>query len=313
MKKYIYSFVLAICTALICTSCKTSEVEPYKFEEGKVTYSEPKFSDLAAMLDIPDNMIKAVTNDASLTGVSFTESGKVIVELTTSSGVQYVTYNYTVNDGTYVILDQNGKEVGRISGAISRATDNVSISVTLKVQVGENTYEFQTSDPVNATKLVASLAESSSEASQNVARTWKVSSINVVLEGDVEFSMLEPSGNLKVFADEAQKHGANLTDSEYQALSKTINSITLDKNGLFSIEYVDNSSETCTWKWTESAQNQLILEMRKNTSFGNKFIPVNSVITVNFTPTSMVLTLSTDITGSKNYKATVTIVLREVK
>ena len=139
--------------------------------------------------------------------------------------------------------------------------------------------------------------------------------MNITLEGDVDLAMTENSGNLKRFADEAQKQGADLTADELAELDKTFKSISLDKNGLFSIEYYENkdnsvSSEACTWSWTDEAAQKLKLKLRDGSDFGNKFLSDDTTIKADFNPTGATFTLNTEIKGSKNYKATVTIVLR---
>ena len=308
MKKHLL-FLAVICGAMIGTSC-SSDDSPITIPDEITQFAKTKYADLAAMFEIELN--KIVDEGASLTAINFTESGKAILEITKDGIVSYVTYNATVtDDGTLIITDEGGKEVGRVKNAFSRSSENVSITVDMKVTIGGKTYQFQKADPVAVQKVMKSLAGTGTTQTNNIARTWKVASMNIVIEGGVEVSMLERSGNLKPFADAAQENGAKLTPTEYQALCKTINSVTLDKNGLFSIQYTDTGTDACTWQWTDSNQKQLLLQLRKDPRFGNKYIPLGSKITADFNKTGVALTLRTDITGEKNYKVTITIVLKE--
>ena len=294
---------------MIYTSCSSKDT-PIDIPDEITEFASPKYAELAAMLDITIN--KIVADGASLTAISFTESGKAIVEITKGGQILYATYNAIVTDGgTLVITDEIGNEVGRVANAFSRSSENVSITVNMNVTAGGKTYHFLNADPVAVQKIMKTLAGTGTTNTKNIARTWKVASMNLVIEGGVEVSMLEKSGNLKPFADAAQDNGANLTQSEYNALCKEIKSVTLDGNGLFSIQYTDQSTDACTWCWTDSSQKQLLLQLRKSPLFGNKFIPLNSNITADFNKTGVALTLQTDIKGDKNYKVTITIVLKE--
>ena len=151
-------------------------------------------------------------------------------------------------------------------------------------------------------------------ATTNICRTWTVVQMNITLDGDVDLAMTETSGNMKRFADEAQKQGADLTDDELAELNKTFKSISLDKNGLLSIEYYENSdksvsSQACSWSWTDEAVQKLQLRKRDGSTFGNKFLSDDTNIKADFNPTGATFTLDTEIKGSKNYKVTLTIVL----
>ena len=308
MKKHLL-LLAAICGAMINTSC-SSDDSPIVIPNEITEFVSPKYAELAALFEIGVN--KIVADGASLTAINFTESGKAILEITKGGEVLYVTYNAIVtDDGTLVITDELGNEVGRVANAFSRSQEDVSIAVNMTVTLGGKTYHFQKADPVAVKKIMKSLAGTGTTKTSNIARTWKVASMNLVIEGGVEVSMIEKSGNLKPFADAAQDNGARLTQSEYNALCKEINSVTLDKNGLFSIEYTDKGTDVCTWKWTDSNQKELMLQLLKDERFGNKYISLNSKLTADFNKTGVALTLQTDIKGDKNYKVTITIVLKE--
>ena len=308
MKKHLL-LLAALCGTMFCTSC-SNEDKTISIPDEITEFASPKYAELAALFDIGLN--KIVADGASLTAIDFTESGKVILEIMKGGEVLYVTYNAIVtDDGTLIISDELGNELGRVANAFSRSQENVSIALNMTVTAGGKTYHFQNADPVAVKKIMKTLAGTGTTSTGNIARTWKVASMNIVIEGGVEVSMLEKSGNLKPFADAAQDAGAGLTQSEYQALCKEIKSVTLDKNGVFAIEYTDKGTDVCTWKWTDSSQKDLLLQLRLSTRFGNKFIPLNSKLKADFNKTGVALTLQTDIKGDKNYKVTITVVLKE--
>ncbi len=296
-----------ICAATINTSC-SSEDKEYQYGNGETpVFTLPPFANDAALFEIPLNQL--TSNGASLTAINFTESGKVIVELTKGSGVSYVTlpYNVTVaDDGTLIITDQGGNEVGRITGAVSRSFGNVTLGININVTVGDQTYSFNGTN-VPAGKIQNAIALCTQ--TNNVARTWKVTSMNLVFDGtDIALSKSVEGGNLGEFVEAAKNARATLNNDEVDKLSKTINGITIEKSGKFSIEYTDGT-EVCNWNWTDENYKNLQLSVGKGV-FGNKFLSINSELTVDFMPSSIALTLNTAITGDQNYTAILTFVLK---
>ena len=311
MKKSFFPFVLAACAALINVSCSVDESPRVVPDDSAITYNEPKNASSAAFYEIPENAIQNTSTDgiASLTGLSITESGKAIVEVTTDEGTLFATYDADVNGSVLYIKDEKGVRLGTIICSSSRSSEDIGIRLELTVTIKGKTFIFKTSTTVPVKKTTSDDTDS---RTKNVARTWSVLSMNIVLEGDVNISKLENSGNLKVFADEAQNAGANLSQGDYNALCKVIKTITLDKNGLFVIEYDNNTSDVCTWKWVNEEKKVMSLTPHKNTECGNKFLPANSTVTVDFTKQSTAFTLKTDISDSKHYTAVLTVVMEDI-
>jgi hypothetical protein len=308
MKKHLLFLVAIPCVAMINTSCSTKEVPPVTPDDSSIIYEEPENS--AVRFEIEENDIEALEGDGSLTAINITEYGKAVIEVTTDDGVTFATYDVEFSTSEYTVTDGNGKEAGKIQYSHTRATEYGYLMVRLTVTSKGKTYTFITTEPVRVKKITP---DDTSTRTRNIARTWKVPSMNLVLEGDVNVSKLERSGNLQVFADEAQYAGADLSEGDYRALCKSIKSITLDRNGLFAIEYDNNTTDVCLWEWADGEKNVFSLTKIEHTEFGNKFIPDGSEITVNFTTTSTAFTLQTNISDSKDYTATLTFVLVEDK
>lgn len=310
MKKYLFTFAIIACAIVITTSCSSSEPVPPEEKQYTGELEKTKYSDQAAKFVIPADLEEAedaLGSGATLTSLSFTESGKAIVEISTDEGVKFGTYNVTISGDTYTITDDDGKQVGIVQKLQTHSSSVVYITLELDIVIaGVYHYHFVIIVPVPVDMITGTV----DTKTNNLARTWNVEQMNIVLEGDVDLSKLEQSGNLKVFADAAQEANAELTDDEYRALSKEIASMTFDKNGLFSIEYTDGITEACDWEWTSSEQKAIRLKLRKRTDFGNKFLSNDSYIEVDFTDKGVALTLSTDIKGSKSYKATLSMVLK---
>jgi hypothetical protein len=310
MKKSLFFFVAAACVALCNISCGSDDdggSNNNNENNAQVTLPLPKYSAQAAAYTIPANAVKSADGDASLTGMNFTESGKAVIEVTTGGTKKYVTYSVKIEGDTYIITN-GSKQVGVVQAdAPTRGSSDITVAFELEVEITDLGSFFFKTDGTTARKLVETIASSAN--TDNIARTWAVQEMKLTLEGDVSASLNEKSGNLKVLADEAQARGADLTPVELEELDKTIKGLTLDKNGLFSIEYNDET-EACSWKWTDANQTKLMLQLR-DSDFGNKFFSNNSSIDVKFFNSGVChFILVTNVnTGSKKYTATLLVVM----
>lgn len=314
MKKSFFYLAMAACVAVCNISCGSDDDGGGSSPDAPVVLPKAPYDSQASTLTLPPTAV--VDNNSSLTGLTFTESGKAIIKVNTPGGVKYVTNNYKVSGNVYTISDNSGKEVGKVefllASAPSRSTGNVNIQVSLEVTIpGLGTFNFSTSSATTAQQAIQTYAATTNTS--NIARTWTVQEMKLTLEGDVSASINEKSGNLGAFVKEAQDRGADLTEDEVKELQKTIKGLTLDKNGLFSIEYSGSAdgSEACGWQWTDANQTKLKLQLR-DSEFGNKFLSNNSTVDVKFYTSGIChFTLVTDInTGSKKYKATLLIVMK---
>lgn len=319
MKKSLFFYAMAACVAISNVSCGGDDDNSGLPPAGTViTLPEPATASQAAAYVFETstaNAVKSETDDnVLLKGINFTESGKAIIEVLANGAAKFVTCNATLANGEYTLTDDSGKKIGTVTEHSVRGTTTGSIDIQITITIpGVGVVTFSPTSPAAVQKVVETIAATT--ATTNICRTWTVVQMNITLDGDVDLVMTESSGNLKRFADEAQKQGANLTDNELAQLNKTFKGISLDKNGLFSIEYYENSdktisSEACSWSWTDEAAQKLRLRMRDGSDFGNKFLSDNTVIKADFNPVGATFTLNTEIKGSKNYVATLTIVLK---
>lgn len=334
MKK-IFIFAAVALVALCNISCSSDE-EPLP-TSGNVQLAPPAASSTAAAYDIPD---VTSTTGQTLDAVNFTESGKAVLTIGTASGAKCMTFDsapqklddnktkYTLKDGTkdagYIIATV--KKAANAARRASGETIELEIHLTVDVpEVGSVTFDDTTD---NADQLPPA-AETT--ALNNICRTWYVELIDVTLSGDVDCTLTEYSGNLLPIAQKAQDNDAQLKYDEFKELCRSVNSIILDKTGLFSIEYQnasgtvqyyktkadkDNkifepiqcdgkkSSEVCSWEWIDSTQKSFRLKFRKS-DFGNKFLNEDSRISVDFNEKISYFSISTKITGNKNYTAKV--------
>jgi hypothetical protein len=306
MKKAFYYFSAVALVAMCALSCSSSDDEDEPFVSPKTTLDKPADADKAAAFEIPSNAVTS-TSGESLEGFNITESGKAILKVNTDKGVKYVTYDAKIDGGTYTLYKNNVLK-GTIKSTKTRSTEATQLEINIEIEIDGVTISFNTSDPVDADMVWNVI--SSGDNLDNIARTWIIKEITMSLKGDVDCTVTEKSGNLKVLADKAQENEAGLTDEEYKELCKTVKAITLDKTGLFSIEYDEGQSEVCSWKWGDSSQESVLLQLR-DSELGNKFLNDGSKIAVKFYSTGIAhFVITTKITGTKKYDATLDITLQ---
>lgn len=319
MKKTFFYLVAVACVALCNISCGSDDDEVPPSNSSNVTLSEPEASKVAVAFEIPAEKALTSINGEKLESVNITESGKALLKINTADGVKYVTCDaaYEQKDGKHVYtLKQADKMVGTIvsSAMASRAGQGFTdLKMELSIELpGFGSLTFN--GTVAEVKMVWDLIAASQNLT-NIARTWTVTNMTMTLKGDVDCTVIENSGNLEVLAEKAQDNNAELTETEYNDLCKTIKGITLDKTGIFSIEYWENSkktstSEACSWAWTDSSQESLNLKFR-DSNFGNKYLNDKSKIGVKFYATGIAhFFINTEITGKKHYTATIDFTLQ---
>ena len=338
MKKY-FIFAAVALVALCNVSCSSDE-EPIPVSGGtsSVTLPQPGAAATAAAFNIPD--VNSTTGQ-TLDAVNFTESGKAVLTIGTASGSKCMTFDsapqkladnktkYTLKDGT--------KDAGYIIATVKKAanaprranSETVELEIHLTVdvpEVGSVTFDDTTN---NANQLPSA---SETTALNNICRTWYVDLIDVTLSGDVDCTITQPDGNLLPIARKAQDNDAQLEYDEFKEFCRSVESITLDKTGLFSIEYKNaqgrveyqrtktskveyiecdgkKASEVCSWSWTDNSMNVIRLTFRKS-NFGNKFLNEDSRIRVDIYGQLTYFSIATKITGNKNYNANVVFQLR---
>ena len=274
----------------------------------------------AAKYEITDFEInrteEGVPVTATLMGVSVTESGKVVVEFLLNGRVRCATYNVALTGDVYVITDSNNKVVGKFSMAKpvamapTRADSPIQMNITIEIEVpGLGTLKFDTAEtPVEVSKVVDAI-KAGGPSLTNIARTWKVAQMKLSLDGDITpLSMLEESGKLSVFVEEINKRNTGFSKEDIAKLNKEIKSITLDKNGMLSIEYTEGLSDAAVWNWDAADFSKIGIELR-DSEMGNKFLSDNSSINLRFNNVGCTFTLTTNLEGSNKNKYIATLVL----
>lgn len=320
MKKTLFFFAVAACVAFANISCGSDDGGSGGGGGSIPTFDPPSMTEEAAKYEITDFEInrteEGVPVTATLMGVSVTESGKVVVEFLLNGRVRCATYNVALTGDVYVITDSNNKVVGKFSMAKpvamapTRADSPIQMNITIEIEVpGLGTLKFDTAEtPVEVSKVVDAI-KAGGPSLTNIARTWKVAQMKLSLDGDITpLSMLEESGKLSVFVEEINKRNTGFSKEDIAKLNKEIKSITLDKNGMLSIEYTEGLSDAAVWNWDAADFSKIGIELR-DSEMGNKFLSDNSSINLRFNNVGCTFTLTTNLEGSNKNKYIATLVL----
>jgi hypothetical protein len=289
MKKNFFYFAMALCVALCTVSCGSDDDS----DDGVPHYTKQKYETEAAAYDIVPRTAVSSTPSAegeevSITGIDFTESGKAIFELTFESPngkktLQYVTYDVEINGDTYTVKD-GSKTIGTVVKKGSRASsEGVMITINVSLTVGGKTYPFSFDDPVAAVQLLEVMA--ASKGLTDITRTWQVESMMLVLRFDNgnSPSVRVTGGKLTNFQILAEDNGIILKEKDRTALNRTIQGITLDKYGLFTVTYSDKYNDAATWSWVAGSNDGKINLILKDEAMGNKFLENSTDIEVQYT------------------------------
>lgn len=314
------AFCLAVCN-VACGSDDDNNGNNNNGNNGKVIPA-PVNAANAVAYTIPSNAAPAKSSDlinkdgvhitANLTGINITESEKAIIEVTTkddsgNTKLKYATFDAELNGNIYTIKD-GGKVIGTIEkkpASRTRGTSNVGLVFNLKFTINSITgvLEFVAEDPITAKAMEEYMSNSDNLTS--IARTWKIERMKLTLVFDdkskSDASTTINGGNLTKFIELAEDNGVSLSEKDKADLSKNIASVTLDKNGLFTLTYTNNESDAANWNWVAGSNESKLQIKLKDKDMGNKFLADNSHVEVQFYPETnkIILILSTRLENDK--------------
>lgn len=288
MKKNFFYFAMALCVALCTVSCGSDDDD----DSGVPHYTKQKYETEAAAYKVEPQTVVSSTPSAegetvSITGIDFTESGKAIFELTFErpngqKTLQYVTYDVEIDGDTYTVKD-GSKTIGTVVKKGTRASsEGVMITLNLTLTVGGKTYPFVFNDPVAAVQLLEVMA--ATKGLTDITRTWTVERMKLTLDftDKPDASTEVKGGSLRPFQELAEDQEIILKEKDRTALNRTIKGITLDKYGLFTIDYSDKYNDAATWNWVAGSNDGKINILLKDEAMGNKFLQTKTNIEVQY-------------------------------
>lgn len=120
------------------------------------------------------------------------------------------------------------------------------------------------------------------------------------------------TGNLIEIYNTAQDNGANLTAEDKKSFEKVVKYVSVSRNTQIIIEYADGTCDSGNWNWL-NAQAQKMEFWLKDKGMGNKFIPENPTVDLEFSGNECSMTIHSDVTGSKEYTASLTFIMSVVQ
>lgn len=310
MKKTFIYLALAACIAVCNISCGSDD-DGGSTNPGP-SLPTPTYADKAAAFKINKDVVK--DGAASLTAINFTESGKAFLEVTTALGAkEYAAYDAIISkDGSTYTIMSNNLVLGTVKSNATRGSKSATINIDITIYIGDAIYVFKT-ESADAQMEYESMT--GGNALDNIARTWTVKNMKLTLESaDPDFkslSMTVQNGRLSDFVSEVKQRDTGFDSEDLDKLNKEIKSFTLDKTGLFTIEYSDGDVDAATWSWSGGNYSNIALNL-KDSEMGNKFIQNNSKVTVDFNDNLCKFNLTTTLEreGKKPFVATLNIVLQ---
>lgn len=291
MKKNLFYFAMAFCVALCNVACSSDDGD----DSGKNNnnnnntntnsegYTAPVYAEQATAFTINEGTVTETARGGEkveLRGVNFTESAKAVFELRVNEKLKYVTYDVDINGDIYTVRDGSTVlgTITRVSASrVTRAGVTLVFNFKLIIpDVGEVT--FKNDNPVSATELPKVITGG------DVVATWLVERMKLTLDFDekTDASTEVGNGSLKKFLELAEENNVSLSEKDRADLDKEIASFTIDKFGLFSLNYANGKgSDAAKWSWVGGDTGKMAITL-KDADMGNKFLKDNSTIEVKY-------------------------------
>lgn len=312
MKKRIFYFAMAACVALCNISCGGDDGDN-NGGGNDVNLRTPKYLYQAFTVTDPSAIGASVDGAPQLTKVDITKMGNVVVELKEASGsYQYAIYKLASASNSIYTLDGDKGSITVLSTkAATRGTTTVTISLELSVEYidanGNKVTVKYTGENIAAMGITEDAVTNMIQ--KYLERTWMVDAMIIDLEGEVTGYKEFSGGNLKQICDYAIQQGTHLTAEEQEELNKTISNVIVD-NKLFVLNYSKGTPDVGSWEWGSGDYSSIKVTL-KDGKMGNKYINNNSAIGLKFSSNMCVMVFKTSVNDGQNYKATLTVRLKD--
>lgn len=316
MKKFFY-LAIAVMTAMTFTACGSDNDDNKGGGDNKqpVTIGKAQMADIAATYTFGNNGKTPFKPNAELEkgieSLAILDGGQVAVTMVNDNNEKTVYVadvtevskgKFKINDSKYLKGDFEVLEV-----AASRAG---GFGISMNITIDGNAYI--TTDGTPAECIMKAVLASQGGVLDYVCQKFLVNSMIIECDGDINVYKTIKSGNLLEVYNEANDKGANLTEKDKEGFNKTVKYVTLSRCGEINIVYSDDKSDGGNWNWLNNQADKLQFWL-KDKGMGNKFIPENTTIDLEFSGNTCAMTIHADIKGNKNYKAALTLIMTAVK
>lgn len=290
------------------TACSSDDNDDNEVKDHPVTLPLPTTANDAVELELAHPIKAADENHPGLKSVDFTESGKVVVELSdmNTGELTYVTDNATKSGEVYTMGGSNTKVKGTVKVSPKmRSSEQDVVVIDITVTTDGETLVFQTGD--EGVEATASTTATGDETLDRLCRTWKVDGAILDLKSKSknikayeEFDS-DANGNfdLRQVREEAEVQELDLSEEDKAEFERTVRDVIITKSGKFIIEYTDHASDVAEWEWADAQKTSFTIKLNGE-DMGNKFIQDGSRITFAFKENRCNLKLDTDINDDSN-------------
>ncbi len=286
MKKLLL-FALMVGMTVCYTSCGSDDddAEPAGMGNTVVGNTDAQAAHYAIKTNAAPTATTENGQEVSLTGFNVTEYEQAVIEIDVDGAKKYKTYDVTVKDNVYTLYDKNTL-VGTVEKVTTHAVSNVELvfKLNVSIEIDGQTVPVQFDGSTAAEETTQT---SVSTITSQLTNTWAVERMKLVLEFDdkskADASTTTQGGDLRPFIDLAKKNGVKINEQDEEDLTRTIESIIIDKGNLFVIKYADGRSDAATWSWTSQKEDSYAIGIKlKDDDMGNKFFNDDSKIAVVF-------------------------------
>ena len=307
--KNLFFTAITLCVGFAALSCGSDD-DGDGVDTGNtntVTLGDAKNAGGAVQFTLTTPLAVATgSTEAELTNVYITDGGKATFEVTDKKDGKkyYKTYDVTVKDGTYSISGIGALSKTTLSAKTrAESKEHLTINVILNI-AGLGQLTFRTDDPVGVIEKTNTL--SGGTVLKYLARTWKVQSVTIDLDGDVKVFKTITGNNLASVRDEAIRQGVSFTEEEKAEFNRVIDNIDISTTGIFTINYTNGNSDAADWRWIGNLYDQFKINL-KELGMGNKYLADDATVKVEFKDKRCNLAFAVKITGNQKYDATFTL------
>lgn len=309
-KKFLYLAMVAFATTAFVACGSDDDDTPDTPSTKPVTIQKAPMAEKAGKYVLSSST--PVTNEATglqLNSVEIMDGGQVSFELRNphTGKVEVVTADVEMRENHgYVKTNPNNRVEGdfELEAPGTKAIQANGIKLNIKIDGAP----YITVEGTPAECVLQATVASQGNVLSYVAQKFKVTGMMIDLKGDVKAYKELSSANLYEIAKIAQDNGANLTDEEMKSFNKVISYVTVSSYGTISIVYSDGKCDSGSWNWLNNQADKMSLYL-KDKGMGNKFIPENTTIDLSFSGNQCAMKIHAKITGSKNYDASLTLIM----
>ncbi|MBO4565243.1 MAG: hypothetical protein J5720_07395 [Bacteroidaceae bacterium] len=313
-KKFLYLAMVAFAaTAFVACGSDDDDGGNNNNNNGKepVTIKPAKMADVAGKYKLQEPL-KSDNSAFELKSVEIMDGGQVSFEMynPSTSKVEVIVADVEMKGNTGTIKQNNRVQGTFTLEPISGTKAIESNHITLNITINGEPYITEEGSPAEC--VLEAVLDSQGGVLDYVAQKFQVTGMIINLKGDVKAFKEFASANLYEIAQIAQDNGANLTKDELDSFKKVISFVSVSRYGTIDIVYSDGKCDSGSWNWLNNQADKMNLWL-KDKGMGNKFIPENTTIDLDFSGNQCAMKLHAEIKGSKNYTADLTLVMTAVQ